>query len=1028
MLTKSAFSMKQVTLMLISLLFAGGLVTYQGMPRAEDPGYIMRVAQIRTSMPGASPERMEQLVTDKIEKYIQEIPEVDYIYSESKTGFSVIEPNILEKYKEMQPIWDNLRRKVEDAERELPEEAHKPFVDDEFGDVYGTIFAITGEGFTYATIKDIADDIRDELLLFPEIAKVSIFGAQEERVFIDYNNERLAEVGLSAAQLGSILSQRNIIQTGGTVNTPTDRLSVEPSGNFQSVEDIRKTLIQLPQSRQVVALEDLARVYRGYIDPPTTMMRVNGRPCLGIAVSMMEGGNIISLGKDVREYLKRAQAEYPVGIEFTDVYYQSDVVTLKIEGFEGNLYQAIGIVCAVMLLFLGLRTGLIVASLIPVAIVITFVFMSFFDIGLDQVSLASLIIALGMLVDNSIVVSESTMVKMAEGMSPVDAALSSSKELSVSLLISSLTTAAAFLPIVLAEVSIGEYTSSIFKVVTITLLVSWTVSLTFILLLCTKFLKVEPAQGGSGGLDTPFYRIYRKILTAILKVRFLALVIVIGIFVLAMYGMSFVPKVFFPPNDAPYMTMELELPMGASIEATEAMVERLDEYILANHVVEDEDEEGILSWATYIGEGGPRYRLQHSPEPPNPYYTFSLVTVTSYEATFELEDKLNAFVGEAFPDVKTKIRALQNGTPVDNPVEIRISGKEMDKLFEIVEVVKAKIEGIRGTHTIADDWGQRTNKIVINIDEPKARLANVTHTDVARSLEAALSGVELTQYREDDKLIPVVLRSVAARDSSRIQSETFSIFAEATGESVPLQQVADVKLEWQVAQILRRDRSKTITAYAALQGGQTAAAVNKELIPWLEEYSKEWPLGYRWEVGGDDEESAKATGAIADKLPIAGFIILLLLMLQFNSVKTTAIILATIPLALIGVTIGLLVAKSYFGFMTLLGIISLAGIVINNAIVLLDRINLEINENGLTPQNAILTASQRRLRPILLTTATTVMGMLPLWFGGGSLWESMAITIIFGLLFSTLLTLGVVPVLYAIFNGVSYKDHTDGQG
>ena len=495
-ITRAAIEKNRITAVLLLAVLVGGASAYRGMSRAEDPGFIIRTAQVLTMFPGASPDRVENLVTDKLEKVIQEIPELDFVSSTSKTGVSIVMVNIREEFMDMRPIWDDVRRRVDRARPELPADIVGPTVNDEFGDVFGVVVALTGEGFSYAELKDVADEVRDELLRVDDVAKVVIHGAQDERVFVDYDNARLAELGLSPIQLRQILDSANIIIPGGDVSTDVERITLEPSGNFESVDDLRQAVVTLPGRPEILYLEDLATITRGYVDPPGSMVRSTGVPALALAVSMRDGGNIITLGDGVALELRRLQALYPIGIEFDVVAFQPEIVSRKVAEFVANLLQAVGIVLVVMLLFLGLRTGLVVASLVPMAIVMALLVMSFLGIGLDQMSLASLIIALGMLVDNAIVMAESIMVQMSEGKDRRDAAIDSARELRVPLLISSLTTAAAFLPIFLSESSTGEYTAPLFKVVTITLLSSWVLALTMTPLLCVLFLKVTPIAPG----------------------------------------------------------------------------------------------------------------------------------------------------------------------------------------------------------------------------------------------------------------------------------------------------------------------------------------------------------------------------------------------------------------------------------------------------------------------------------------------------------------------------------------------------
>ncbi len=1019
-ITRAAIEKDRITAVALIIILFAGLGAYGNMSRAEDPGFIIRTAQVVTVFPGASPERIEMLVTDKLEKVIQEMPELDFVKSDSKTGVSVLLVNIKESYKDMRPIWDDLRRKVDRAAGDLPEDVIGPIVNDEFGDVFGTVITLTGEGFTPAELKDIADEVRDELLLIEEVAKVDLYGAQEERIFVEYNNARLAELGFSPLQMAQILTSRNIIIPGGEVTAGIERIVLEPSGNFETVDDLRRTVISLPGRSEVVYLDDIANIHRGYIDPPRSMLRANGDTALAIAVSLREGGNIIALGENVKATIARLQTVYPIGIEFDFVAFQPDEVDKKVDDFVGNLRQAIIVVVAVMLLFLGLRTGLVVASLIPMAIIMAFLVMSVFKIGLDQVSLASLIIALGLLVDNAIVMVESIMVQMSEGKSAVQASVDSASELRFPLLVASLTTAAAFLPMFLAESTTGEYVAPLFKVVTITLLCSWILALTMIPWLAVRFVKVK-SDPEKRGYDSRFYQRYRGTLIFALKHRALSVALILVVFVIAMTGFGYVPQIFFPRSDKTFFKAEFELPLGTSIERTEDVVAGIGDFIKDELLVGPDRPEGVTSWVSYIGEGGPRFVGAFDPEPPSPNYAFALVNTTSYKPIDDYMARIDSFAFERYPDLTTTLTRVEVGPPIQAPVQVRILGRDSDVIFAIVDRLKQLIQATPGTRNITDDWGRRAKKLLVKVNQPRARRAGVTSQDIALSLQAGLSGLEMSDFRERDELIPITLRSVAADRQDMGKLESLNVYAQATGQSVPLKQVADIEVVWEPAKIIRRDRLRTVTVSSSLRPGFTAFQVLDQITPWLEQESANWELGYRWELGGEVETSGKANKSIGEKLPIAGLIITMLLVFQFNSIRRPLIIMLTIPLGLIGVVTGLLVARSYFGFMTLLGIIALSGIVINNAIVLLDRIRIEIEENGLEPTRAIVHAAQRRLRPILLTTATTVSGLLPLWLGGGPMWEPMAISIIFGLVFATVLTLGIVPVLYSLLFRVSFK-------
>ena len=1017
-ITELAISNNRVTLILVVLLILFGVSAYFALPKAQDPGFIIRAAQVTTYFPGASPSRVENLITDKIEKAIQEMPEIDFITSQSRTGISVITPNYKESYKDMRPIFDDLRRKVEDIEGTLPQGIDGPHVNDDFGDVYGIIYGLMGDGFSYAELKDIADEIKDELLKVDDVAKVQLQGIQDEVVFVEYNNARLTELGLSPQQLNADLASLNIISSGGSIRVGPERITLEPSGNYESLEDLKKTVIQLP-SGGIVYLEDIATVYRDYEDPATQRARVNGKPAIIISISMTEGGNIVDLGARLDQEIPIIEAQYPHGVSLQKLFYQPDYVNRDVAKFMSNLGQAVIIIVTVLLVFLGFRTGLIVASMVPIVIALSFVAMNIFGITINQVSLASLIIALGLLVDNAIVVAEGVLVKLEEGVAHIkEAAIAICNELYLPLLISSLTTAAAFLPIFLAESSVGEYTADIFKVVTIALMISWVLAMTFLPLMTTLFIKLKTKNNKKEkGLD----KRYESILRWALNNRIVFLVFVLAAFFVAIQGLGLVPKVFMPPKTDLIINAEFNMPRGTDIEKTTAIIEDIERYFKQNHLVGAEsDDAGILSWVSFIGLGAPRYVLTVNPDPRDARLAQLIINTNHFEDIPAIIEQTQNYLRSKYPDLAVKMKKLENGTPIDYPIEVRVLGKETAKLYEITRTIKNRLREIPGVADVVDDWGLQTKKLLVTVDQSRARRAGVTSEDVAVSLQAGLSGIELTEFREEDELIPITLRSVSADREDLAKLDGMTIYSKTTGNSVPLKQVADVIIEWQPPVIYRRDRQRTITIGVQLIPNITATEVNKDFTPWLREYAQDWPRGYSYQEGGESEESDDANAAIAAKLPLAGMIILLLLVGQFNSVRKTTIILTTIPLGMIGVTVGLLVANSTFGFMTILGVISLAGIIINNAIVLIDRIQIEL-EDGKEIAIAILDAAKQRMRPILLTTATTIGGMLPLWISHDPLFETLAIAVIFGLAFATVITLLFVPVLYSILYRVKHK-------
>ena len=1012
-LTRLAVENNRVTWVVLAVIILAGLQAFMNMPRAYDPGFIIRTAQVVTYFPGAAAERVEALVSSPIEEVVKELPELDFVQSESRSGVSIVSVNIRESYSAMRPIWDNLRRKIDSVADELPAGVSTPQVNDDFGDVYGIVVGLTGEGFTFSELDTISDEAKAVFLQLRDTAKVEILGVQEERVFVEYNNARLADLGLSPGLLTQILEERNIVVSGGSFKLGDERISLEPSGNFESIEEIGETLLRLPETNQLFQLRDVATLSRSYVDPPEELVSINGAPGIAIAIAMREGGNNIELGRAVKNAIADFYDTYPIGIEFKLVNFSPQEVEDKVKGFVANLMQAIGVVSLVMLATLGLRTGLVVSSLIPITMLLSIIVMSSLNIGLDQISLAALIIALGMLVDNGIVMSENIMVRMEKGQSSFEAALSSSAELRTPLLTASLTTAAAFLPIYLAESSVGEFTASLFKVVTITLLSSWVVSLTIIPLLCVLFLRVK---ADAGAAPSKMEGLYRRGLNGLLRYRTATLLLTAVVFVVALRGFEFVPKLFFPPSDRSYFTVEFESPTGTSIDKTQKIVAEVEQY-LARLKADPNSDSAVRDWVTYVGSGGPRFVRSHNPVPPTPSFALMVVNTSSPGAIASIRRELEEFTEDRYPDLELKTRLIENGPAVDNPVEIRLSGTDSTALFNAVDAVKKQYQDVGGLRNISDDWGQRQKKIEVRINQARAVRVGITNQDIALSMQAGLTGIQLTEYREGEDVIPVVLRSKAStlHDINKVSS--LSVYNQSSGQAVPLRQVADVKLVWDIAKVYRRDGVRTVAVGAQLEPGVTAADRMLLIGPWLEAQREIWGPSVGIELGGESESSGDANEAIGAKLPIAAFIILLLLVGQFNSLRKSVIILTTIPLGLIGVVASLLLGQSFFGFMTLLGVVSLAGIVINNAIVLLERIGLELAA-GESHLDAILNAAGQRARPIILTTATTVLGLLPLYLGGGEMWEPMALAIMGGLLVSTVLTLGVIPVLYAALYGV----------
>ena len=1021
-LTRIALENNRVTIVALLVVVLLGLAGYQTMPRDSMPPYTIRVASVVTRFPGAGPERIEALITSKIEEVAQELPELKTVTSESRTGLSVVSVELKQDVPpdELQTVWDRLRRKIETIRSDLPEGIQDPEVkDDGVGMVYGIVIGLTGDGFTFAELKTYAQDLRDDLIKLPDAAAVKISGIQEEQIYLQFNDARLAELGLSAQKIKNSIASTNIVFSGGEVSLEDERLVLEPTGSYADLEALGRTLIAVGKGGSV-ALGDITRIVRAYETPQQHLVKINGQPGLSLSVALSEGANIIKLGAEIDQLVARHQARLPLGITFNRVASQDFEVEKSVANFTNNLLQSVAVVLLSMLLFLGLRTGLVVASLIPMTIVATLFIMGLLDIGLNQVSLAALIMALGMLVDNAIVVSEAIVVKMEKGTDAQAAAIESTRELAVPLLVSSLTTSAAFLSFFLAESIMGEIVGPLFSVISIALLSSWLLSLTMVALLAVFFIRVQQqtSQVGQSTLIDRLNGRYKGLLLKALKRPYSFTAIIAGLFGLSLFGFGFLPFIFFPDSERNLVTVDLNLPLGSKIETTTARIERLEAHIADSLLVSTQQRRGVTDWATFVGEGPPSYDQGYQPGEANSGYAHLLINTSSGDDNQWVIDRLDAFCFRSFPDAEVRVSTLAGGGGGGADVAVRITGPEPSELFGLAERVKQKLNELPSTQNIGDDWGPKIKKVAVAIDQSKTQHAGLTNQDIALSLQIGLAGFNTGAFREGDQSIPIVLRNESSQNVDVRQLESINIYAQGSGQNVPLGQVAQIVPQWQFAKIKRRDLYRTLTVTCDAKSGFTAQDVTNALVPYLEEDSKSWKQGYRYALGGESEQSGDAMGAVVAKLPLSGFIILMLLVVQFNSFRKTCIVLSTIPLGLIGVVAGLLLFRSSFGFFAFLGLISLAGIVINNAIVLLDRIQIELDQSGKKPIEAIVAAAQQRFRPILLTTCTTTLGLIPLYLGGGLMWEPMAVAIMVGLLFATVITLLFVPVLYKILFAV----------
>ncbi|WP_298501647.1 efflux RND transporter permease subunit [uncultured Maribacter sp.] len=1026
-LTQFSITNNRVVLSVLAVVMLMGLIGYETLSRDSMPPYTIRVASIVSSFPGASPQRVEELVTDRIEKVAQELPELKKVTSTSRTGLSVVQVELVMQVEpqDLQAVWDRLRRKLNDIQG-LPSGVQPQLKDDGIGEVFGIAVGLTSDGFSFSDMKDYADDMRDDLIKLSDAAKVEINGDQSERVFVEFDNTKLKSYGLTANGLQSLISNTNILSSGGQINVDDERIILEPTGNFNDISDIEEMLIPLGEGGRVLPLKDITNVRKGYINPPTQIVSINGKDALSLHVSLKDGANIIKLGEELDVVLSTWKEKLPVGLEVSRLASIDTYIDLKISDFIGNLLQSIGIVLAVMLIFLGFRTGLVIASLIPIVTITTLFIMGLIDVGLNQITLAALIMALGMMVDNGIVVAESVMVKMENGADVKKAAIDSCSELFTPLLISTLTTSAAFLSFYMAESVMGDIMGPIFVVITIALLSSWIISLSIITLFCVFFLKVKKQEEGKVGfLDRLINGLkskYKDLILIALSWKRSVLVAIVGMFVLSILGFGLLAFVFFPDSDRNMITADINLPEGTKIERTEEMVSAIEAFMKRELQVSENSSEGIVDWSAYIGEGPSAYDLGYNPDEANSNYAHILINTSNFLINNEMVRKLDSFSFASFPNADIKVGLLGSGGG-GTPIEIKVSGDDPNKLAEISESIKTKLFGISGTKNIKDDWGPKGKKFIIDIDQNKAQLAGVSNQDIATSLQTVLDGFSTGEYRENDKTIPIVMLSNQDKQQTLASLETLNIYAQSSGKSVPLLQVASIIPKWQYTRIKRLNLTRTINVSSELTEGGNASAITAEIIPWLEEQAATWGPDYSYNLGGDAESTAENMGAVASYLPLSAFIIIMLLIIQFNSFRKTVMIVCTIPLGVIGMVLGLLIFNVPFGFMAFLGVISLAGIVINNAIVLVDRIEMEEDIVKRNPQDAIIAACLQRFRPILLATFTTVLGLIPLYLGGGEMWEPMAVTIMVGLLFGTVITLLFIPAFYSVLYKVDYKGY-----
>ncbi len=1015
-LTQIAFEYRKLIFITLTAFLLYGLVSYFTLPAREDPQITIREALVITQYPGLNPERVEDLITKKLERSIRKIPQVEEIRSTSSTGLSVIHVEIQDRYTELKPIWQNLRNKVEEAYSSLPDGTQPSVINDEFGDVSMVTLALTAPGYEMSLMHNMAKHVRDVLYGVQGTKKIDIMGVQDERIFMEISNARLSQLGIGPVELSNILSTQNIIQPGGSVDTGARSFIIEPTGNFDSIEDIANTLITLPGTNDVIPLSDIVTITRGYIDPPNQPSYFNGEPAIIFAISMLDGFNVLEFSPRMKAQIAEVQATLPVGMFLNIATYQADQVADTVYGVSTSVLQTLVIVLAVVMLFLGLRTGLIVGVIVPFVMLATLALMNIFGMELQRMSLATLIISLGLLVDNGIVIAEDFKRRLEKGMSRDEALKTCGGEMAVPLLISSLTTILVFLPLMLAQHVAGEYTRSISLVITISLLTSWFLALCVTPTLCYYFLRVGPSASSEeeqpSGFIGKLYGPYERFLHWAMGHRKLFMIAMVSTFVVSIGLMGLVPQQFFPDSDRTQLLVYTELPAGTTTRTTNRRMQDVSSFLS-----DKERFPYIESQASYVGYGGPRFVLSLSPDDPAPNKGFLVLNIDDIDNMDQTIESLRSGFHNHFPDMFVRVSKMFLGPSDSSKLEVQIKGPDGDVLFENAEKIKTIFRSVTGTTDIRSNWETRIVKIAVKVDQQRARRAGVTSDDIAASISGGFDGMHVTEFREGDNVIPVIFRASSGERFNMDRVRTLNVYSSSRQTNVPLFQIADFAPVNQFSKIERENMFRTITVEAKSLV-MTAEDLKTVVDPMLQELNASLPPAHHVEYDGVIADSADAQQALSSNVPMVIGIIILLLVAQFNSYRKPAIIVLTIPLMMIGASIGLLVTGSFFGFMVMLGLYSLAGIIINNAIVLIDRIEIE-EATGKTPYDAVINACIMRLRPIVMTTITTVLGLLPLILSRDPLFYGMSNAMAFGLAVGTVLTLGVVPVLYGIFYKVN---------
>jgi multidrug efflux pump subunit AcrB len=1003
-----------LTRYLIAVLLIGGALSYSNLGQDEDPPFTFRAMVVRANWPGATSLQMAEQVTDKLEKKLQETPDIDEISSYSKPGETTIILKLRESAapKEVAQSWYQARKKIGDIRGTLPPGVQGPFFNDEFGDTYGSIFALSGDGFTYAEMKDYADFVRQQLLGVPLVSKVELFGVQDEKINIEFSHKKFAQLGVPFEAIVNQIATQNSVEATGVLVTPTDNLQVRVTGALKTVKDLEE--LELRANGTTFRLGDFATIKREYQDPPGNKMRFNGKEVIGLGVSMEKGGNIIQLGKHMEKTVREMKAKLPVGIELERVSDQPEAVKASVGEFVHTLIEAVLIVLAVSFVALGLHTkpklrldvrpGLVVALSIPLVLSVTFLFMRMLNIDLHKISLGALIIALGLLVDDAIIAVEMMVRKMEEGMSRFDAATYAYTSTAIPMLTGTLITVAGFLPIGLAKSAAGEYTFSLFSVNALALVISWVVAVTFTPYLGYVLLKVKPHGAGGGEhelFDTPGFRKFRALVNWCVEYRWITIVATMVVFALGVYGFKFIEKQFFPDSSRPELMVELWTPEGTTFAANEAQVKKFEAFI--------RKQDGVVSVTSYVGTGSPRFYLPLDQIFPQTNVSQIVVLPKDLKARSALRDKIVDVFKRDFPEVRGRVKLLPNGPPVPYPVQFRVTGTEVDKVRAIADQVKDIMRANPNTLGVNDNWNESIKVLRLDLDQDKMRALGVTSQTVMRAANTILSGTTIGQFREGIKLIDIQIRQpIEERATISVLNDTN--IPTASGKSVPISQLARAHFVWEPGVVWREGRDWAITVQSDVADNIQGPTVSGQIEPQLKALRDALPAGYAITVKGAASDSGAAEASIAANLPLAIFLIFTLLMLQLHSFSRSLLVFLTGPLGVAGAAMALLLLGRPLGFVANLGIIALFGMIIRNSVILVDQIEQDIKA-GHDPWTAIVESAVRRCRPIILTAAAAALAMIPL--SRSVFWGPMAVAIMGGLILATALTLLFLPALYA---------------